>query len=48
MPTVTVLLVDDRDGRIVAELQSGDEALRVLEAMADDDARLPEKIRTLL
>jgi hypothetical protein len=32
-----LLLVDDRDGRIVAELQSEDELLRVLEAMARDD-----------
>ena len=32
-----LLLVDDRDGRIVAELQSEDEVLRVLEAMAGDE-----------
>jgi hypothetical protein len=37
-----LLLVDDRDGRIVAELESEDEALAVLEAMAGKDERLPE------
>lgn len=37
-----LLLVDDRDGRIVAELQSEDEAVRVLEAMAGNDAGLPD------
>lgn len=37
-----LLLVDDRDGRIVAELESEDEALAVLEAMARDDETLPE------
>ena len=39
---MSLLLVDDRDGRIVAELVSEDEALCVLEAMASDDASLPE------
>lgn len=33
-----LLLVDDRDGRIVAELESEDEALRILEAMAAEQA----------
>jgi hypothetical protein len=37
-----VLLVDDRDGRVVAELESQDEALRVLEALAREDADVPE------
>ena len=37
-----LLLVDDRDGRIVAELESEDQAVRVLEAMARDDASVPE------
>ena len=36
-----LLLLDERDGRIVAEL-SEDEALAVLEAMAGEDTRLPE------
>jgi hypothetical protein len=37
-----LLLVDDRDGRIVAELESEAQALRILEAMAADDPRVPE------
>jgi hypothetical protein len=37
-----VLLVDDRDGRVVAELESQEEALRVLEALARDDTTIPE------
>jgi hypothetical protein len=37
-----VLLVDDRDGRVVAELESQDEALRVLEALARDGTTIPE------
>ena len=37
-----VLLVDDRDGRVVAELENQDEALRVLEALARDDTTIPE------
>jgi hypothetical protein len=39
---MSLLLVDDRDGRIVAELESEDEALAVLEAMVGEDERLPE------
>ena len=34
---MTLLLVDDRDGRIVAELESQEEALLVLESLADED-----------
>jgi hypothetical protein len=37
-----LLLVDDRDGRIVAELQTEDQVRRVLEAMASDDVKVPE------
>jgi hypothetical protein len=37
-----VLLVDDRDGRVVDELENQDEALRVLEALARDDINIPE------
>ena len=37
-----LLLVDDRDGQIVAELESEDEALAVLGAMARADEGLPE------
>jgi hypothetical protein len=35
------LLVDDRDGRVVAELESQDEVLRVLEGLAREDASIP-------
>ena len=34
---MTLLLVDDRDGRIVAELESQEQALRLLESLARDD-----------
>jgi hypothetical protein len=37
-----LLLVDDRGRRVVAELESEDEALAVLEAMARDDETVPE------
>ena len=37
-----VLLVDDRDGRVVAELENQDEALRVLEALAREDTSIPD------
>jgi hypothetical protein len=40
--SMPVWLVDDRDGRVVAELESQDEALRVLEALAQDGGNLPE------
>ena len=36
-----LLLVDDRDGRVVAELESQDEVLRVLEALAAEDGSIP-------
>ena len=39
---LSYLLVDDRDGRIVAELETEDHVLRVLEAMASDDPSLPD------
>jgi hypothetical protein len=37
-----LLLVDDRDGRVVAELRTEEQVRRVLEAMASDDAKVPE------
>ena len=40
--TMPLLLVDDRDGRVVAELESADEALGLLEAMASGDTDFPE------
>jgi hypothetical protein len=36
-----LLLVDDRDGRIVAEVETEEDAKRVLEAWARDDGSLP-------
>lgn len=36
-----LLLVDDRDGRVVAELESQEQGLRLLEAMARDDPDTP-------
>jgi hypothetical protein len=38
----SVLVVDDRDGRVITELESPEEALRLLEAMARDDTETPE------
>jgi hypothetical protein len=38
---MALLLVDDRDGRVVAELESQDEVLRVLEALAREDGSIP-------
>jgi hypothetical protein len=34
---MALLLVDDGDGRIVAELENQEQALRLLETWADDD-----------
>jgi hypothetical protein len=34
---MTLLLVDDRDGRIVAELESQEQALRLLETLSSND-----------
>jgi hypothetical protein len=36
-----LLLVDDRDGRIVAELEAQEDVERVLKAWTQDDAPLP-------
>ena len=38
---MVLLLVDDRDGRIVAEIETED-AQRVLEAWATDDGNMPD------
>jgi hypothetical protein len=35
-------LVDDRDGRILLELRSEEQAARILEAMARDDPNVPD------
>ena len=39
---MSLLLVDDRDGRVVAELETDDQVRRVLEAMAADNMEVPE------
>ena len=39
---MSLLLVDDRDGRIVAELENQDEIQRVLEAWVNEDQCIPE------
>jgi len=39
---MTVLFVDDRDGRVLAELETLDEAQLVLEAWARDDGSIPD------
>ena len=37
-----VLLVDDRDGRILAEIEYVEDAQRVLDAWARDDGSVPD------
>lgn len=37
-----LLLVDDRDGRIVAELSTEEDALNVIDSWTRDDGGLPE------
>lgn len=39
---MAVLLVDDRDGRVVAEIESVEDAEDVLEAWVKDDGTFPE------
>ena len=39
---MTVLLVDDRDGRIVAEIETEEQARGVLDSWAADDGRMPD------
>jgi hypothetical protein len=39
---MSLLLVNDRDGRIVAELETDDQVTRVVEAMASDNMEVPE------
>jgi hypothetical protein len=38
---MVLVLVDDRDGRIVAEVETEEDAQRVLEAWATDDGTVP-------
>jgi hypothetical protein len=37
-----LLLVDDRDGRVVAEIETEEQATQVLDAWARDDGSIPE------
>jgi hypothetical protein len=39
---MVLLLVDDRDGRIVSEIETEEEARAVLEAWTEDDGGMPE------
>ncbi len=39
---MAVLLVDDRDGRVLAEIEFVEDAQRVLEAWARDDGSIPD------
>jgi hypothetical protein len=39
---MALLLVDDRNGRIVAEVETEEDAQRVLEAWARDDGNMPD------
>jgi hypothetical protein len=39
-----LLLVDERDGRIVSELETEDDAQRVLEAWASEDGGIPNHL----
>lgn len=39
---MTMLLVDDRDGKVLAELETLEEAQLLLEAWARDDGRIPD------
>lgn len=39
---MVVLLVDDRDGRIVSEVETQEEAQRVLEGWLADDGTIPD------
>lgn len=41
---MAVLLVDERDGRVVAELESAEDAQSVLQAWASDDGSIPDHI----
>ena len=41
---MALLLVDDRDGRIVAELESQEEALLLLERLASDDSEAVDSL----
>jgi hypothetical protein len=42
-----LLLIDERDGKIISEIQTEDEARLVLEAWAEDNGGLPEYLSLL-
>jgi len=39
---MSLLLVDDRNGRVVAVLRTEEQVRRVLEAMASDEVKVPD------
>ena len=39
---MAVLLVDDRDGRVLAQIEYAEDALQVLEGWARDDGSIPD------
>jgi hypothetical protein len=39
---MALLLVDDRDGRVIAEVETEEEAQRVLEGWTRDDGSIPD------
>jgi hypothetical protein len=39
---MALLLVDDRDGRVVAEIETEEDVKHVLEGWADDDGSIPD------
>jgi len=41
---MAVLLVDDRDGRVLAEIETVEDGQRVLEAWARDDGSIPDYV----
>ena len=41
---MALLLVDDRDGRVVAQMETAEDAQRVLEAWARDDGSIPDHL----
>lgn len=41
---MALLLVDDRDGRILAEVETEEDAQGVLEAWAADDGNIPDYV----
>jgi hypothetical protein len=43
-PEMPLLLVDDRDGRVVAELENQEEVLDVLEALTSDESDAPDHL----